>query len=160
MSFLCKIRGQAKQRFRVCFIILLPLVLTACATAVTRLYSGSQKPQTETSLLKQTGKVYGKFPVLVSVDGQIGTDVLQVGGEWQKCYNSRWNCGFQIELLPGSHTIEVRYLSAGYNQQTYSADSKTITFNAEAGKVYTIKINAEEEKGAWSADVILLEDHK
>lgn len=55
----------------------------------------------------------------------------------------------RFELLPGGHTITVGF--GGSPGSYYSVSQLTITFNVEAGKVYTVIKSVDTANQTWNA---------
>jgi hypothetical protein len=109
------------------------LALLGCSSVV-RLYPGPAMPADKTArlLLSEPIRIQG-------VDDQKVT--LSFG---------------TLELLPGSHTISVGYLSCVYASScTFLGDSMTLTFEAKAGGSYTMEYSRVGDTwNAWIKDKV------
>jgi hypothetical protein len=104
------------------------ILLQGCAAPTYRLYNGSPLPKEQIAVLKDTPGSWATFIYIVSVDGFVATD--KRGSEF---FGSIWTGSFRIELLPGTHTLTVRLSS-----ESYGNGITTVTFTAEAGKIYVV----------------------
>jgi len=140
-------------------VLALAFLITGCGTPYHQLYMGPKLPSNEIALLK------GSEPIILrAVDGKYGPN----GG----IYNARtsdqvlYKGGpphFVIELLPGTHTLQVAFKSCMWldlNRQScmYSKDDRTLTFNAKAGKVYLIQgtgrwLAGNPAESVWSVEI-------
>lgn len=116
-------------------LIIIGLVLVpGCISIGTwQAYPGKKLPNEETALIKRGNDLYdwkidgkhipGEFVVLIP--GGIGGTL---GDSWERK---------AIRVLPGEHEISARSLSDYYQSPIKLSRSKSLTFEAEAGRVYT-----------------------
>jgi hypothetical protein len=146
------------KNMRWVFLCCIPLLFASCIAPTYRLYAGSSRPSAEIAVLKSSPSVY-----VDSVDGITACENIAdkswgekvVGGyqhplatplEKKEWYGRVTIVDFRIELLPGPHTLSVRY--GGWHGK--SVQNLEIAFTAEAGKTYTIKHWAKTEKSTMT----------
>ena len=97
-------------------------LLTSCTPVLYKHYEGDSLKPEEIVVLKSPHKFFNDV-YLVSLDGKPGR------------YGRLWKNRYRIELLPGRHTLTVRYKEGG----PVSVSNRTLIFTGEAGKIYTVK---------------------
>ena len=110
-------------------------LLTSCTPVIYKHYEGNSLKPEEIVVLKSPHKFINDVD-LVSVDGKPGR------------YGSIWNNSYRIELLPGRHTLTVRYKEGGI----VSTRNQTLTFTGEAGKIYTVEYSSDTSLESMSID--------
>ena len=112
--------GCLRQKFCV-FILLISLsvLILGCATPTYRFYEGPPRLPGEVAFL--TGDENGQI-VLYKVDGQPPAERDDYGAK------------FLIELLPGKHSITVRW----WGYPLVSKEDTVLEFEAEAGQTYAV----------------------
>lgn len=117
--------------------LLLPLTSLGCSLgAVHRLYEGPALPKSE----------------VATIWAKSGVSIKQVGTWGVGTVSGRREA---IELLPGRHTVRVRYLAVGVfsGRVTRSMWDKALTFDAEAGHEYVVHANREGDQWhPWIVD--------
>ena len=121
-------------------------LLASCAGPVYKLYEGPNLQPNEIAVLKNSPGWSGLSVYVDSIDG-----ITRSNDEF---YGSMWDGSFRVELLPGEHTVSVRYTS-----DYYSVQNKDITFHAEAGKIYTVKASIDSAAMKWTAWVEEIDDN-
>lgn len=122
------------------------LFIMGCASGVYQLYDGPKLPMHEIAIIS------GHSPIMLyKVDGKScpsGSIEYTNGMNLGTKYNTGWHDKFQIELLPGTHTINVGYYwtvdffdypTTPSNKPTVVGSytfPQSITFEAKAGKTY------------------------
>jgi len=110
-------------------------LLTSCAPVIYKHYEGNSLKPEEIVVLKSPHK-FNNDIYIVSLDGKPGK------------YGSIWKNRYRIELLPGRHTLTVRYKET----DLVPVRNQTLTFTGEAGKIYTIKYSADISLESMSID--------
>jgi len=118
-----------KKVIRVLFIICVSWLISGCKSVpdVRKVYDGPVKQSEELSYLFMVGE--GSFPVnIFKIDGKNCTDTALL---WNGSFQGKWG-GFNVALLPGSHSFEFAMLEENYVE--------IVTFNMEAGIKYEFRI--------------------
>jgi hypothetical protein len=126
-------RPRAISYVLVCLML---MTVYGCGTA--RMYSGNRLDPNQVAFLKCN-------------------DVIRIG-VFDGKMDSGWNyCGFnnQIEMLPGEHSIDVRYVFSDWNRTWFSDSIMRLTFTAKPGHRYMLKAEVSKgEKGpVWNPTV-------
>ena len=137
----CLLRGVGRW---LCALALAGL-LVGCKTSH-QLYSGSPRPPSEIAILKGGVEQDRDYIRVEQVDGKPGPNKW-AGGSVPPVYNSRLHGRYFIELEPGVHTVVVNW--------SFSAERKTVGFEAKAGKAYTIKARFAGKEWTAEAEEVL-----
>ena len=101
------------------------LTMTSCATGFNRLYEGPPKTQDQVAFLISDGnEIFSPTVVADTVDSK-----PVIRSDW----DGRWKC----ELLPGPHTVTVRYFKS-HGDYFETSDPVMLHFTAEAGRTYFV----------------------
>jgi hypothetical protein len=144
---------RMKIQARLAQLTLLFLVLgcAGCATPHMRLYDGPARASAETAVLKIQWNPLGPSARIESINGKS----LQKGRVF--AVNLK-----QVELLPGTHTLEVSY----FHGPASSINNATLTFTCKAGGLYELHAAPIDEgfgrafsvavggRGHWTAWII------
>lgn len=126
-------------------------VVTSCASPIYRLYEGPSLEPEKIAILISSHSVPGcGNPLHLMHQNCVVVDLVD-----GKTLDGGSRSRFRIELLPGKHTLSVRYLSyrdrgAYFPGNILFTEPTPLTFYAEAGKLYILRASAENfEFAAW-----------
>lgn len=125
-------------------------MLVSCATPVYKLHELSHVQPDKIAVLKDSPGSGGLDVFVESVDGITPPDA--------RGNKSTYGSKFRIELLPGKHTLSIRYISKG-SSGYYSVQTQEVSFYAEGGKVYTVKASQGTIGTTWKAWVEEIDDN-
>jgi hypothetical protein len=127
------------------FVILL-ISLASCATPRYKLYEGNDLPPEQIAVLINSGAK--NLAIYINqVDGKAPPE----SGTKKSAFGSKLDGSCRIELSPGQHTLSVSFaiISQGDIKGFYPVENQSITFNAEAGKIYLIKGLQDSSNNKW-----------
>jgi hypothetical protein len=120
--------------------LLLISIITGCSCSppssgphILKIYDGPELPQNKIAM--------------VTMDMTL--DPLLVDGVYPK-YPEVNFFPWVLKILPGEHTIQLRFFASGNTGKTYSTSPQSVTFTAEAGKTYKIKDGFSGWSGTWN----------
>lgn len=124
------------------------LAISCAPPGIYKLYEGPKLPSEKIAVLKNSPA--GRYIYIELVDG-----IPPPTTQGNTVYGSYLDGSFRIELLPGKHTLSVKYYCSSRVYTTYSIHNQEITFYAEAGKVYTVKggVVLFHEWEAWVEEI-------
>jgi hypothetical protein len=118
------------------------LMLTSCAVrSHYRLYPGPFLPKDQVAYLITDWEE--RYPLLLFLLGGPLAHVASVDGEVVK--GSWFDGTIKIEVLPGSHEVEVFFAEHDYGELWYSNKSLTLSFYAVPGHTYLLRANASDK---------------
>ena len=136
-------RQSIIQEFPICVALIFVILISGCATATTRMYTGEALPKEKIAVIKGNKR----FLFVVFAYVQSGVRIREVDGRLllpptEKC-----------EVLPGLHDVVVEAYSKGgmgtFLLTPFSSYFRvSFKFNTEAGHQYRIKVPSLTYKGA------------
>lgn len=125
----------ADRANKFCFALMALIAVFGCSTA--RFYNGPERPRSELALIK----------VDISHEWIEDTDdsvrIVGINGSKTRT-KSAW-------VEPGTCAIQLEFENSYEGREYFSRAPTTISFNAEAGKTYTVGHSYDYLEGTWSA---------
>jgi hypothetical protein len=122
---------------------LVSIVSCGCASAPVRLYDETTLNDKSILVSLKSESDWGKNVILHSVDGIEGSNEFLAKLTNRRTFNNATDGSFNIELLPGKHTLVCTPMNwVGHNIQ-FTRIPQTLEFNAEPGKKYVMRVKED-----------------
>ena len=109
----------------------------SCSSDPVTFYNGPPRPLDEVARITTNYSISDDFKLsnrglarLVEVDGQLSSST------WG--YHAAWDASLDVQLLPGEHTLGVRYIGRQDNRAVESEGIQRFTFYAKKGHTYVL----------------------